>query len=118
MRTINKWFDMDFTLVELSNESEVYFNNTKINSEKILKCLKIALNQEKKIRGENLSVYRLESLIIAITIKKIMIKCFDYNINTKSTICETEKQLKSYLEEAIALIKEIITTGRIKNAAA
>jgi hypothetical protein len=118
MRIINKWFDMDFTLVELTKESRLYFNDTEMNSEKILKCLRIALNQEKKISSENLSVYRLESLIMAITIKKIMIKCFDYNINTKNTICDTENQLKSYMGEAIALIKEIIITGRIKNAAA
>ncbi len=113
MGTINKWFDMDFTLEELSKESRLYYNDTKMNSERILQCLKIALKQEKKISVANLSVYRLESLINIITMKKISFEHNNRNGEPKSSFEELESQIKRYKREAIVLIKEIITTGRI-----
>ena len=115
MVTINKWFDMDFTIEELSKESRLYFNDTKMNSERILKCLKIALKQEMKISIKNLSVYRLDSLIKIITVKKISLEHLNKNGVSKNSIEELEPQLKNYTKEAILLIKEIIKTGRINH---
>jgi hypothetical protein len=114
MHSINKISDINLTLEELSKKSSFCFKNTETNSEKILKYLKIALNQDNKISVENLSIYRLESLINIITTKKKMINSIKINEDAKERICELEIKIEKYTKKAIPLIKEIVQANQIK----
>jgi hypothetical protein len=114
MHSINKSSDIDLTIEELSKKSSTFFKTSETNSANILEYLKVALNQESKICVENLSIYRLESLINIITTKTKMIDILKNNEDATERICELEIKIEKYTKKAIPLIKEIIQAAQIK----
>jgi hypothetical protein len=111
---IKKRSDLDILLEELKEKGNLELNYTILNSEKILKCLQMAIIQERKICIENISLYRLESLVRAIKIKKSLLERLNVEPNNKDVISELEDKLNIYTEKAISVINEIVKTGDIK----
>ncbi len=115
MDIINNNLDLNLTEDKLIEVGTIFIKNRVLNIEKVLKCLNQMIKKGKDITVENLTIYRLESLLRVITTKKNMLERIKAYENCTEDNNDLLTQLCKYTIEVNLLIKELLKTNQIQS---
>jgi adenylosuccinate lyase len=115
MDTMKNSLDTKIKNNSLVAVGSIKINNKEVNIENTLKCFNQLINKEKEITTENLTIYRLDSLLKVIATKKIMLERIKSDQNGRECDDEMLTKLEQYTIEVNEIIKELLITNQLQN---